>query len=253
MTTSLGCTTPVPLGVPRRRHPRGSLRSPKFGAKRKLALLASRFARLEFLWDTRRVGETAELKAIADRVFREESGRIVASLIRISGSFDLAEEAMQEAFAAALAHWPARGVPEKPGAWIMAVAHRKLIDGVRRSTTRTGKQDALTQEAQRASAAGGDGANGRPVGSSMALGNPVPGRELADEEGHRQPADREGRELCSRAGGQPGPEPGRDTALPGQGDADQGNYVIDEYQKDGENESAGLAAFLRRKSQWDAD
>ena len=93
--------------------------------------------------------QIADLKSIADRVFREESGRIVASLIRISGSFDLAEEAMQEAFASALAHWPARGIPEKPGAWIMAVAHRKLIDGVRRAGTRTEKQDALTHETLR--------------------------------------------------------------------------------------------------------
>jgi RNA polymerase sigma-70 factor, ECF subfamily len=102
------------------------------------------------------VDQPTDLKSIADRVFREESGRIVASLIRISGSFDLAEEAMQEAFAAALVHWPARGLPEKPGAWIMAVAHRKLIDGVRRSTTRTEKQDALTHETQRASPSRGE-------------------------------------------------------------------------------------------------
>ncbi|MGA8037520.1 MAG: RNA polymerase sigma factor [Candidatus Acidiferrales bacterium] len=91
----------------------------------------------------------AELKFTAERVFREESGRILASLIRISGSFDRAEEAMQEAFASALVHWPERGVPEKPGAWIMAVAHRKLIDGVRRSATRSEKNDALQRESIR--------------------------------------------------------------------------------------------------------
>ena len=89
---------------------------------------------------------TAGAEAVAERVFREESGRIVASLIRISGSFDLAEEAMQEAFASALTHWPSRGIPERPGAWITAVAHRKLIDSVRRQSTRTGKQDALEYE-----------------------------------------------------------------------------------------------------------
>ncbi len=92
----------------------------------------------------------AELKSTAERVFREESGRILASLIRISGSFDRAEEAMQEAFASALVHWPERGVPEKPGAWIMAVAHRKLIDGVRRSATRSEKHGALQHESIRA-------------------------------------------------------------------------------------------------------
>ena len=84
-----------------------------------------------------------DAKTIADRVFREESGRIIASLIRLSGSFDLAEEAMQDAFASALVHWPARGIPEKPGAWITAVAHRKLIDHVRRQSTRTQQQDTL--------------------------------------------------------------------------------------------------------------
>jgi RNA polymerase sigma-70 factor, ECF subfamily len=86
------------------------------------------------------------MKSIAERVFREESGRIVASLIRISGSFDLAEEAMQEAFASALVYWPVRGVPDNPGAWIMAVAHRKLVDAARRSAVRTEKQDALQHE-----------------------------------------------------------------------------------------------------------
>jgi RNA polymerase sigma-70 factor (ECF subfamily) len=82
-------------------------------------------------------------KTIAEKVFREESGRIIASLIRLSGSFDLAEEAMQDAFASALANWPARGLPEKPGAWIMAAAYRKLLDYARRQSTRTQKQDAL--------------------------------------------------------------------------------------------------------------
>ncbi len=87
-----------------------------------------------------------DARAIAERVFREEAGRIVASLIRISGSFDLAEEATQDAFASAVANWPARGVPDNPGAWITAVAHRKLIDYVRRQSTRTEKQDALEHE-----------------------------------------------------------------------------------------------------------
>jgi RNA polymerase sigma-70 factor (ECF subfamily) len=91
-----------------------------------------------------------DAKTIAETIFREESGRIVASLIRISGSFDLAEEAMQEAFAAALVNWPQRGIPEKPGAWITAVAHRKLIDYVRRQSTQLEKQDALQHEIQRA-------------------------------------------------------------------------------------------------------
>jgi RNA polymerase sigma-70 factor (ECF subfamily) len=91
----------------------------------------------------------ADAKSIAEAVFREQAGRITASLIRFSGSFDLAEEAMQDAFASALVNWPARGVPDNPAAWITAVAHRKLIDYARRQTTRIEKQDALQHETER--------------------------------------------------------------------------------------------------------
>jgi RNA polymerase sigma-70 factor, ECF subfamily len=75
-------------------------------------------------------------RAVVESVFREESGRITAALIRWSGSFDLAEEALQEAFTSAVAVWPARGIPANPAAWISATAHRKLIDSVRRDSTR---------------------------------------------------------------------------------------------------------------------
>jgi RNA polymerase sigma-70 factor (ECF subfamily) len=81
-----------------------------------------------------------------EAVFRRESGLIVASLIAISGSFDRAEEAMQEAFASALASWPGAGIPDNPGAWITTAAHRKLIDAARREQTRRGKQDSLLYE-----------------------------------------------------------------------------------------------------------
>ena len=87
-------------------------------------------------------------KASVEAVFREESGRIMAALIRISGSFDLAEEAMQEAFAAALLHWPQRGIPANPGAWVTATAHRKLIDYARRAKTRSEKQNDLLYETE---------------------------------------------------------------------------------------------------------
>jgi RNA polymerase sigma-70 factor, ECF subfamily len=89
---------------------------------------------------------SAEPQAVVESVFRQESGRIIATLIRIAGSFDLAEEAMQEAFASALANWPEKGVPENPGAWITAVAHRKLIDHGRRERTRREKQEPLLYE-----------------------------------------------------------------------------------------------------------
>lgn len=81
-----------------------------------------------------------------EAVFRKESGRIVATLIRVSGSFDRAEEAMQEAFAAALAAWPAKGIPDNPAAWITTAAHRKLIDQTRRERTHREHEQALRYE-----------------------------------------------------------------------------------------------------------
>src|SRR6266852_4669560 len=84
-----------------------------------------------------------------ERVFREEYGRIVSTLIRISGSFDLAEESLQEAFASAAANWKTEGTPRNPGAWLTTVAHRKLLDAVRREKTKTDKQAELEYEAQR--------------------------------------------------------------------------------------------------------
>jgi len=93
-------------------------------------------------------------RLLAETVFREQSGRIIAALIRISGSFDRAEEAMQEAFTAALASWPENGVPANPAAWITTTAHRKLIDAGRRDRTRREKQDSLRYQIE--SGASGD-------------------------------------------------------------------------------------------------
>src|SRR5262249_35946168 len=89
---------------------------------------------------------TADAKGAAESVFREETGRIIATLIRISGSFHWAEEAMQEAFASALASWPEKGIPQNPAAWITTAAHRKLIDRGRKERTKRDKQDALSYE-----------------------------------------------------------------------------------------------------------
>ena len=88
----------------------------------------------------------ADAQKTVEAVFREQSGRIIASLIRMCGSFDLAEEAMQEAFASALTTWPQRGMPSNPAAWITTAAQRKIIDQVRRQQTRTEKEDALVYE-----------------------------------------------------------------------------------------------------------
>jgi len=65
-------------------------------------------------------------------VFRRESGRAVATLIRLTGSFDLAEEAVQEAFVIALERWPLDGLPDNPGAWVTTTARNKALDRLRR-------------------------------------------------------------------------------------------------------------------------
>jgi RNA polymerase sigma-70 factor (ECF subfamily) len=89
-----------------------------------------------------------EARAVAEAIFREESGRILATLIRLSGSFDRAEEAMQDAFTAALAAWETAGIPDNPGAWITAAAHRVLIDAARRRSTQRNKSAALRYETE---------------------------------------------------------------------------------------------------------
>jgi RNA polymerase sigma-70 factor (ECF subfamily) len=71
-------------------------------------------------------------REVVERTFREESGRALATLIRILGDFDLAEEAVQDAFAVALSRWASDGVPRNPGAWITRAARNKAIDRLRR-------------------------------------------------------------------------------------------------------------------------
>ena len=75
-------------------------------------------------------------------IFRAESGQVLATLIRVLGDFDLAEDALQEATVAALEHWPSEGVPRRPGAWLLTTARRKAIDRARREANRDRKQRA---------------------------------------------------------------------------------------------------------------
>lgn len=89
-----------------------------------------------------------DARSAAARVFREESGRIVATLIRLSGSFDLAEEAMQDALASAIETWGRDGVPANPAAWITTVARRKLVDAARRHSRRRQFEPAIAYEAR---------------------------------------------------------------------------------------------------------
>jgi RNA polymerase sigma-70 factor (ECF subfamily) len=67
-----------------------------------------------------------------EEIFRREAGRVLATLIRLLGDFDLAEEAQQEAFAAALEQWPSHGMPANPRAWLISTGRNKAIDRIRR-------------------------------------------------------------------------------------------------------------------------
>src|SRR5436309_3141449 len=82
---------------------------------------------------------TADVKADVDAAFREEWGRVVATLIRVTGDWDLAEECTQDAFAMALQRWPADGVPRRPGAWLTTAARNRAIDVLRRRTVGAAK------------------------------------------------------------------------------------------------------------------
>jgi RNA polymerase sigma-70 factor (ECF subfamily) len=109
-------------------------------------------------------GLTAEPSAhdVVDRVFREESGRAIATLIRVLGDFDLAEEAVQDAFIRALEVWPVDGLPANPGAWITTTARNRAIDRIRRGKVLAQKTEALEREAAVVSELGGG-----PWGSSV--------------------------------------------------------------------------------------
>jgi RNA polymerase sigma-70 factor (ECF subfamily) len=78
--------------------------------------------------------------AAIERAYRESSGRAIATLARVFGSIDIAEDAVQEAFAVAVARWPADGVPPNPGGWIVTTARNKALDRLRRESSRTGRE-----------------------------------------------------------------------------------------------------------------
>lgn len=102
--------------------------------------------------------------AAIDEVYHADWGRIVATLIRLVGDFDVAEEAAQEAFAIASERWPESGVPEFPRAWIIQTARHKAIDRIRRRARLDTKLDAYTA-----------------AGFAQALVEPVDPREIPDD------------------------------------------------------------------------
>jgi RNA polymerase sigma-70 factor, ECF subfamily len=93
-----------------------------------------------------------------DKFYREQFGRILATVIGLVGDFDLAEEATQEAFATALEQWPREGTPGNPRAWIVSVARHKAIDRIRRRTRFDERQDELQRLIELESAADDEGA-----------------------------------------------------------------------------------------------
>jgi RNA polymerase sigma-70 factor (ECF subfamily) len=84
-----------------------------------------------------------QIRELLDSLYRADSGRILATLIRLLGDFDLAEEAMHEAFAAALSLWPRSGVPGNPRPWLISTARFKAIDTLRRRARFDASQDEL--------------------------------------------------------------------------------------------------------------
>ena len=91
-----------------------------------------------------------QLSQAVETLYRAESGRVLATLVRLLGGLDLAEEAMHEAFAAALVSWPQTGIPEKPRPWLISTARFKAIDRIRRRARVdiTQEDHALSLEAQ---------------------------------------------------------------------------------------------------------
>jgi RNA polymerase sigma-70 factor (ECF subfamily) len=81
-----------------------------------------------------------------DRIYRDEFGRILATLIRLLGDFDIAEDAAQEAFAAALEQWPRDGIPREPRAWIVSTARHKAIDRMRRDSSFNQKREEILRQ-----------------------------------------------------------------------------------------------------------
>ena len=102
-----------------------------------------------------------------EKIFRDEAGRALATLIRLVGDFDLAEDALQDAFAAALQRWPAAEPPSNPRAWLVNVGRNKAIDRVRRQIAFRGKQGDLVHELLLNAAASGEASDTMALDDDM--------------------------------------------------------------------------------------
>jgi len=106
-----------------------------------------------------------QLSSTIETLYRTESGRVLATLVRLLGDLDLAEEAMHEAFAAALESWPQTGIPDKPRPWLISTARFKAIDVMRRRARFDGAQKDLIAHLE-----------------SRINDTPLEDKEIADEE-----------------------------------------------------------------------
>ncbi|HSB88062.1 MAG TPA: sigma factor, partial [Ilumatobacteraceae bacterium] len=97
-----------------------------------------------------------------ERVFRDESARAVASLVRFFGDIDIAEEAVQEAFVVASERWPTTGLPPNPGGWITTTARNRAIDRLRRESTRHDRHTQAALVHGRRDPSGGGSVSGDP-------------------------------------------------------------------------------------------
>src|SRR4029453_15102941 len=109
-----------------------------------------------------------------EEIFRAEHGRILATLIRLLGDFDAAEEALQEAVTTALEQWPEQGTPGNPASWLISTARHKAIDGMRRRAFLTRKQDEIArhmeQTAPASAAVGAPDSDGAGLGVRLGAG-----------------------------------------------------------------------------------
>ncbi|MFD0040584.1 RNA polymerase sigma factor [Streptomyces anulatus] len=115
-------------------------------------------------------GEDRVAAEAVEAVFREERGLLLASLVRRFGDLDLAEEVTSEAIEAALRHWPAEGVPARPGAWLLTTARRRAVDRLRRDQAYAARLAVLAADAERAEPAPAPDVSGPGFGSGFGSG-----------------------------------------------------------------------------------
>lgn len=126
-------------------------------------------------------GEGRVAAEAVEAVFREERGLLLASLVRRFGDLDLAEEVTSEAIEAALRHWPAEGVPARPGAWLLTTARRRAVDRLRRDQAYAARLAVLAADAERAEPAPAPDVSGSGPGFGFGSGSGFGSDELPDE------------------------------------------------------------------------